>query len=205
VLPLALALATEEPPPTELVAVWFSRDTKYAAVETRWVLDGPGFPVARITVFDIATGAVTQTFDATLREAEASKGLEGASAAVRASAADTFARDGIDLAKPVAGVACEGDQCGQGSGCVRSGTSVSLVATPVTGELCPANWTGETVAVSVDNRAWTLAAERPACARAFVADGLYLSNKAAVAILAFSVPGHEGPAERFLPVAGTLP
>ncbi len=204
-LPLALALATEEPPPTELVAVWFSRDAKYAAVETRWVLDGPGFPSARITLFDTTSGAVTATFDATLREAEASKGLEGASAAVRASAAATFTRDGFDPASPVTGVACEGDLCGQGSGCVSKGTSVALVTTPVTGELCPANWTGETVAVTVEGRAWSLATERPACARTFSADGLYLSGKAAVAILAFSIPGHEGPAERFLPVAGTLP
>ncbi len=204
-LPLALALATEEPPPTELVAVWFSQDAKYAAVETRWVLDGPGFPAARITVFDTGSGAVTDTFDTTLREAEASKGLEGASTAVRATAAATFTRDGFDVAKPVAGVPCEGDQCGQGSGCVSKGTSVSVVATPVSGELCPANWTGETVALSVEGRAWSLAAERPACARSFSADGLYVSGKSAVAILAFSIPGHEGPAERFLPVAGTLP
>ena len=83
-LPLTLLLAMDEPPPTELATVSFSANGQYALVETRWVLDGPGFPVARVEVFALSTGKHVLDRQVELREGAASAGPIGATAQARA-------------------------------------------------------------------------------------------------------------------------
>lgn len=203
--PLAFALASGEPPPTELVAVTFSADARAVAVETRWVMDGPGFPVARLALYDTATGALAAPFEVTLREADAARGLDGATQAVRSAAAAALATAGIDLSRPTVAEPCDGNRCGGATGCADRGVPVVLSTTAVSGETCPAGWTGEALAVKVAGVSWAVTAERSACARGFAAEGFYRSGKAGVLVVGFSVPGHEGPASRFLPVVGPLP
>ncbi len=201
-LPLALALATEEPPPTELVAVAFAANGVVAAVETRWVMDGPGFPVARLALHDTTTGQLREQFEVALREADASRGLTGATAAVRQDAAAALARDGIDLSRPATAEGCGGGRCGGGSGCAGGGVAVVVTTAPVTGETCPAGWAGEAPSVTVSKQAWTVTAGRPDCARGFAASALYRGGHGGVLVLSFEIPGHEGAAQRFMAVVG---
>ena len=201
-LPLALLLAMDEPPPTELASVSFAPDGKHALVETRWVLDGPGFPVARVEVFDLTTGKHALDKQVELREETASAGLVGATSAARSLFASQLAGYGLPGAAATAS-GCADGECGGGAGCA-TGTDVVVTSAPATGETCPEAWKGEVPTVTVAGRLLSLDTPRIPCARHFVPDRLYSNGAAGVLILAYEMPGHEGPAPRFYALAGSL-
>lgn len=202
-LPLTLLLAMDEPPPTELAAVSFSPNGRYALVETRWVLDGPGFPVARAEVFDLTTGKHVLDKQVELREHAASAGLTGATAAAREQLAAELAPLGLP-GTPAVSAGCADGHCGGGSGCAPGGTPVGVATTPAAGEVCPENWQGEVPMVTINGRTATIDAPRISCSRAFTADNLFAVGTAGVLILSYEMPGHEGAATRFVAIAGSL-
>lgn len=202
-LPLTLLLAMDEPPPTELAAVSFSENGKYALVETRWVLDGPGFPVARVEVFDLSTGRHALDEQVELREHAASAGPIGATVAARAQYSTQLATFGLPGTDAVA-AGCDGGRCGGSSGCSPGGTKVSVITTPATGEICPENWMGEVPTVSINGRVANIDAPRISCSRGFAANNLFSVGSTGVLILSYEMPGHEGPATRFFALAGSF-
>ena len=201
--PLTLLLAFAEPLPTELVAVSFSPEGTRALVETRWVLDGPGFPVARLEVFDLATGKHLLDERVELREAAAAAGLPGATAAAHEQYSSQLASFGLPAAAATPGTCADGT-CGRGAGCFDGGTPVEVATTVVSGETCPENWSGELPTVVVGGKSFAIDAERVPCARHFAAGALYTSGQSGVLILNYEMPGNEGPAPRFFAMAGSF-
>ncbi len=198
---LALLLAAEAPPPTELVGVTGSADGHYAAVETRWVLDGPGFPVARIQVLDVTTGAVVEDTRVVTDPTNANIGLEGVVLAVRLQARGTL--DRLKIVVPLGDMECAAGGCGQGGGCAAEPfVRVALTEAPVSGETCPVGWEGTTPSVRLGSMQVATPIDRPACARAWRVASAYPNAGGAVLVLGYEVPGHEGPAPRFVAVAG---
>lgn len=202
-LPLTLLLAMDEPPPTELATVSFSANGQYALVETRWVLDGPGFPVARVEVFALSTGKHVLDRQVELREGAASAGPIGATAQAREQYSAELAAFGLPGGEAVA-AGCEGNRCGGSAGCTPGGTKVLVATTPANGEICPEQWQGEVATVSVNGRVANIDAPRTSCSRAFAATNLYSIGSAGVLILSYEMPGHEGPATRFVALAGSF-
>lgn len=200
-IPLALLLAAEEPPPTELVAVSASVDGKFASVETRWVLDGPGFPVARVQILDLATGAVVEDSRVVTDPTNASMGLDGVIAAARLQAKPTLDRLKIEMV--LSPIPCAASGCGSRSGCTGGVLlPVEMSEASVEGETCPQGWQGTTPTVRLGGTVVSTPLDRPACARSWQAASAYVASGGAVLVLGYEVPGHEGPAPRFVAVAG---
>ena len=200
---LALLLAAEEPPPTELVSVSASADGKFAAVETRWVLDGPGFPVARVQILDLGSGAVMEDSRVTTDPTNASMGLDGVIAAAHLQAKPTL--DRLKIAVPLAPTPCAASGCGSRSGCAGGVlVPVAISEAGVEGETCPQGWEGTTPTVRLGQSVVSTPLERPACARGWHAAAAYVASGGSVLVLGYEIPGHEGPAPRFLAVAGSV-
>lgn len=198
---LALLLAAEEPPPTELVAVSASVDGRFAAVETRWVLDGPGFPVGRVQILDLASGAIVEDARLTTDPTNAGIGLDGVITAVRVQAKPTLDRLKIEV--PLGANACAASGCGSRPGCAGGVlVPVAIAEAGVDGETCPQGWEGTTPTVRLGVAVVSTPLERPACARGWHAASAYVATGGAVLVLGYEVPGHEGPAQRFVAVAG---
>lgn len=198
---LALLLAAEEPPPTELVAVSASVNGEFAAVETRWVLDGPGFPVARVQILNLATGAVVEDSRVVTDPTNASIGLDGVIAAARLQAKPTLDRLKIEVV--LSPVPCAAAGCGSRAGCTGGVlVPVEIAEARVEGETCPQGWEGTMPTVVLGKTPVTTPLDRPACARGWHAASAFVASGGAVLVLGYEVPGHEGPASRFVAVAG---
>lgn len=200
----------EEPPPVEIVAVAFSPSGDQVAIETRWQMEGSGFPVGRIEVRDTATGASVREWTETLREDRANLGLAGASAAVRTAATELSA-SGIDLTRPTQPLPCSAGQparCGisQG-GCRDSSVTIQISGTPTTDKQvqCYGQGSPALLKVEVNGTIW-LAETTPVdgCQHDFALQAFYQQGDRGLVVVSYQMPGHEGPVERSRTVTGTV-
>jgi hypothetical protein len=187
---LLIALALEPPPPTELVSVSFSSDGRSVAVETRYTMEGPGFPVATLELWQQGSGN-PRHWEVTLREDKARLGLEGASQAVRLEAQNMLQEAGIGSAAEA--VPCLDGKCGVKTGCASKNTPIAVHGIAVPEASCGEKVVPERLEVEVGGKlVFSEAAPIAGCPSQYRLQALYPSSGLNVVLLSYLVPGHEG-------------
>jgi hypothetical protein len=155
-----------------------SPDGAHFATLTTWVDEAPGFPNARLELFDLRTRSRMAVWQVRLVGPASLGGVRAASAEVRARAADALRAVRIELDASKPGAACAETRCGDLE------VDVLSTRTPDKAEQCYGRVGPDLLSITVNSREW-LSETFPAdgCPSAWRAHSAWIHGDSVVLLL----------------------